>query len=105
MEDGLTKQIEKSTDENLIATRIAIDTVLVEFDIPVTLDIRSEIIMAVFKLVQKKFLTSSNSKFEKDKMSEILWIAKSYIISNIYLKIFGKSKTISYLCYNVPTSR
>lgn len=81
MEDNLTKQIDSSTDENLITTRIAVDNALILCKLSVTIEQRSEMVMTVFRLIQKKYLASPNSKFEANKENIIGTIAKSYITS------------------------
>jgi len=81
MEDSLTKQIDSSTDENLITTRIAVDNAIVLCKLTVTIEERSEMVMKVFKLIQKKYLASPNSKFETNKASIIGTVAKSYVVS------------------------
>ena len=69
MEEALNKEIENTTDENLIMIRSLVDHYIILFKQNFDLDERNHIIMDSFKLIQKKYLASPNSKFEANKKS------------------------------------
>ena len=81
MEDNLTKEIESSTDDNMIVTRNAVDNAITLCKIFCTQDERNDMVMKVFRLVEKKYIGPNNPIFEEKKKSIIGTIAKSYAVS------------------------
>lgn len=81
MEDSLTKEIDSSTDENLIVTRNLVDKYIVAFNMTHDQDERNDMIMKVLGLVQKKYIAPQNERFEANRVSIIAQIAKSYVMS------------------------
>jgi hypothetical protein len=79
MEDSLTKEIESSTDENMVITRNAVDNSIVLFKLSCTQDERNDMVMKVFALVEKKYIGPQNTRFEENKNSIIGTIVKSYV--------------------------
>jgi len=81
MEDSLTKEIDSSTDENLIVTRNLVDKYIVAFNMTHDQDERNDMIMKVIGLVQKKYIAPQYECFEANRDSIIAQIAKSYVMS------------------------
>jgi hypothetical protein len=81
MEDSLTKEIDSSTDENLIVTRNLVDKYIMAFNMTSDQDERNDMIMKVIGLVQKKYIAPQYERFEANRDSIIAQIAKSYVIS------------------------
>jgi len=86
MEEELNKEIETTTDENLIMIRLLVDKNIILFKQTFDIDERNHLIMDSFKLIQKKYLASPNAKFEAKKKHMMSTIIKSYIAQKIYKK-------------------
>ena len=86
MEEELNKEIETTTDENLIMIRLLVDDCIILYKQNFDIDERNHLIMDSFKLIQKKYLASPNAKFEANKKSMMSTIIKSYIVQRIYKK-------------------
>ena len=56
MESSLTKEIDSSTDENIIVARNLVDKYIVYLKISCDQDERNNMIMKVISLVQKKYI-------------------------------------------------
>ena len=84
MENSLTKQIDESTDENLILVRQLVDKAIFEYSslyfVTYVEDERNDLIMKIFSLLEKKYLASPNSRWERHK-NEITSIIISSFIS------------------------
>lgn len=80
MEDIL-KEIDSSTDENIILTRNLVDRYIVEFKIDCNQIERNNHIIKVFKLVQKKYIAPQYEHFKAFRKTIIAQVAKSYIAS------------------------
>lgn len=63
--------------------RLLVDHYIVLFDMDCNLETRNEIILDVFRLIEKKYLVSPNAKFENDKKTVISIVVKSYLIRKI----------------------
>lgn len=81
MESSLTKEIDSSTDENIIVARNLVDKYIVYLKISCDQDERNNMIMKVISLVQKKYITPQYERFEANRSLIIAQITKSYVIS------------------------
>lgn len=79
MESGLTKEIDSSTDENLIITRNSVDKYIVKFKMTCSQDERNDMVIKVFALIQKKYIAPNEAHFETKKKVLINTITKSYV--------------------------
>lgn len=83
MDSELTKTIESNEDEHFILVRWFIDQYIMSFNMDCTLELRNEMVVEVFKLIQKKYLASPNAKFKNNKRAAIATVVKSYLTRKI----------------------
>lgn len=86
MESGLTEDNSSSIYDAFTLTKQAVDHFIIRFDLEYDVKERNETVDSVFKLIQKNYLARPNSKFEKNKMTSIGIVAKSFLLSKIYKK-------------------
>lgn len=79
MDSELTKSINDNTNEYFIMVRTLVDHYIVELSLNYNYTERNEIILEVFKRLEKNYLANPNAKFETNKKDVIDVLVKSYI--------------------------
>lgn len=75
--------LENTNTEELQILKSVVDYYIVKFDQKYDFEERNELIMNIYRLLEKKVLANPNAKFDSDKVSYIGIIAKSYITVKI----------------------
>lgn len=86
MDSELTKSINENKDEHFIMVKNYVDHYLVDLSLGYGYTERNEIILEVFRRLEKNYLANPNAKFEKNKKDVIDVIVKSYIYKYINKK-------------------
>jgi hypothetical protein len=86
MESELTKSIDNNTNEYFVMVRGYVDRYLVDLSLGYGYEERNEIIIDVFKRLEKNYLANPNAKFEKNKKDVIDVLVKSYLANYINKK-------------------
>lgn len=86
MDSELTKSINDNQDEHFVMVRNYVDRYLVDLSLGYGYEERNEIIINVFKRLEKNYLANPNAKFEKHKKDVIDVLVKSYISKYINKK-------------------
>jgi hypothetical protein len=81
--EAITKIINESTNPNMILLRIEVDNAIYEYSeiygVSYTMDERNQLILDIFKILEKKYLASPNKRWEKDKKFVTSTIIQSFI--------------------------
>lgn len=83
MDSKLTEIIDNNTDEHFIMVRTLVDHYIVVLSLGYTHPQRNEIILEVFKRLEKNYLANPNSKFDINKKVIIDVLVKSYLAKYI----------------------
>jgi hypothetical protein len=79
MESELTKSIDNNTNEYFVMVRTLVDHYIVELSLNYGYTERNQIILEVFKRLEKNYLANPNTKFETNRKEVIDVLVKSYI--------------------------
>jgi hypothetical protein len=75
----MESKIDESKDENIIITRNCVDHYLIKYGLKFSQIERDDIIILVFKIIQKQYIAPEHSRFEANKQAIICTVVKSYL--------------------------